>query len=254
MDDERRRYADLGRRSRGREGRSLLVGLRRFGLRPASLMTESPIIIAVDGPAASGKGTLSRRLASYYGLSYLDTGILYRGVGWLMLVENLDPRDPADAEDAARRFTLSLIDEADIRTPDVGRASSIVAAHSGVRAALLDYQRNFALNHPAGHAGAVLDGRDIGTVVFPDAHAKLYVTASAEERANRRWRELMGRDNPIALETVLDDIKRRDARDSGRETAPMRPAADAVLLDTTEMDVDAVFAAARRVIDRALAR
>ncbi|MEM9988552.1 MAG: (d)CMP kinase [Pseudomonadota bacterium] len=206
------------------------------------------MVIAVDGPAASGKGTLARRLASFYGLGYLDTGSLYRGVGWLMLSQNLDPRHDDDAARLAKTFTLDAIAEADIRTPDVGRAASIIAAKPAVREALLSYQRDYASTPP----GAILDGRDIGTVVCPDALIKLFIDASLEARAERRWRELSARDASISLQAVLEDIKRRDARDSGRETAPMRAAKDAVLLDTTQMDIDTVFAAACRVINRAL--
>lgn len=215
-------------------------------------MVSDPLrlVIAVDGPAASGKGTLSRRLAGYYGLAYLDTGTLYRGVGWLMLAANEDPRDEAAAAAVASSFALEQIADADIRTPDVGRAASLVALHPSVRDQLLAYQRQFAAV-PPGHAqGAVLDGRDIGTVICPDAAVKLFVTAAAEERARRRFEELKRRHPTPRFETVLDDIKRRDARDAGRDAAPMRPADDAVVLDTTEMGPDAVFAAACRVVDK----
>ncbi|RFB06387.1 (d)CMP kinase [Parvularcula marina] len=210
------------------------------------------MVIAVDGPAASGKGTLSRRLCTYYGLSYLDTGILYRGVGWILLSQNLDPRHEEDAARVARAFSLDQIDGADIRTPDVSRASSIVAAQPEVRAALLEFQRDFAAHPPKGSNGVVLDGRDIGTVVCPDALVKLYISASPEERAKRRWLELEKRDNAMGLDAVLEDIRRRDARDSGRATAPMRPATDAHFIDTTTLDADAVFARACRHIDQAL--
>ncbi|MEM9233808.1 MAG: (d)CMP kinase [Pseudomonadota bacterium] len=210
------------------------------------------MVIAVDGPAASGKGTLSRRLCSYYGLAYLDTGTLYRGVGWLLLSQNLDPRNEAVAGEIAKGFSPAQIDGADIRTPDVSRASSIVAAQPAVREALFAFQRQFAAEPPNGAKGAVLDGRDIGTVVCPDALVKLYISASPEERAKRRWMELQGRDNSVSLDAVLEDIKRRDARDSGREAAPMRPAVDAHFIDTTRLDADAVFARACRHIDAAL--
>ncbi|WP_410795901.1 (d)CMP kinase [Parvularcula sp. LCG005] len=210
------------------------------------------MIIAVDGPAASGKGTLSRRIASYYELAYLDTGTLYRGVGWVMLSKNLDPGDEAAAGETARSFSLEQIAGADIRTPDVGRAASRVAALPVVRAALLDFQRQFAAKPPHGAAGAVLDGRDIGTVVCPDALVKFYITAAPEERARRRHEELRQRDGGLSYEMTLEDIKRRDARDSGRETAPMRPAADAQFIDTTKLDADAVFARACRFIDNAI--
>lgn len=216
------------------------------------MTAPSSLIIAVDGPAASGKGTLSRRLCSYYGLAYLDTGILYRGVGWLMLTQGHDPRDEDAAATVAQNFSLEQIEGADIRTPDVSRASSIVAAQPAVRDALLAFQRDFAVNPPNAAKGAVLDGRDIGTVVCPDALVKLYISASPDARAKRRWLELEKRDQAITLEAVLEDIKRRDARDSGREAAPMRPAVDAHFVDTTELDADAVFARACRFIDQAL--
>ncbi len=216
-------------------------------------MSPNPLIIAVDGPAASGKGTLSRRLASYYDLAYLDTGVLYRGVGWLMLNHNLDPRNAADAEAMARDFSLEMIDDADIRSPDVSRASSLVAALPGVRSALLAYQRRFASTPPGEMRGAVLDGRDIGTVVCPDAHVKFFITATPEERARRRWADLSQRgDSSLTYEGTLEDIKRRDARDSGREAAPMRPAEDAEIMDTTTMDADSVFSRACRFVDRAI--
>ncbi|WP_031551437.1 (d)CMP kinase [Parvularcula oceani] len=210
------------------------------------------MVIAVDGPAAAGKGTLSRRLSGYYGLAYLDTGTLYRGVGWLMLSQGLDPRNAEDAAATARDFTLEKVADADIRTGDVGKAASVVAVQPAVRAALLDYQRNFACEGRPGARGAILDGRDIGTVVCPDATVKLFVTASDEARAERRWRELQVGDPGISLNQVLDDIRRRDARDSSRAEAPLRPAPGAHLLDTTSLSIDAAFAAACRVIDRAL--
>lgn len=215
-------------------------------------MMMSSFIIAVDGPAASGKGTLSRRLARYYGLAYLDTGVLYRGVGWLMLSQNLDPRDEVQAAATARAFGLDKIADADVRTPDVGRAASVVAAHPDVRAALLDYQRSFADCPPGEGRGAVLDGRDIGTVICPDAPVKFFITASEEERARRRYKDHRAKDGSVTFEITLEDIKRRDARDGGRETAPMRAAKDAEFIDTTELDADAVFARACRFVDKAL--
>ncbi|MBB4657916.1 (d)CMP kinase [Parvularcula dongshanensis] len=211
-----------------------------------------PLVIAVDGPAAAGKGTLSRRLAGYYGLAYLDTGTLYRGVGWLMMHRNLDPRNAEEAAATAQGFSLDLVADADIRTGDVGKAASVVAVQPAVRAALLQYQRDFAARPPKGTQGAILDGRDIGTVVCPDATVKLYVTASDEARAERRWRDLTLGEPGLSLSQVLEDIRRRDARDSSRAEAPLRPAPGAHLLDTTSLSIDAAFAAARRVIDRAL--
>ncbi|MCI5047778.1 MAG: (d)CMP kinase [Aquisalinus sp.] len=215
-------------------------------------MKSDNIIIAVDGPAASGKGTLSRRLASFYGLAYLDTGSLYRGVGWVMLSRGLSPRDVEDAEATAKAFTLEQLDGADIRTPDVGRAASVVAALPEVRDALLEFQRSFAASPPNGLKGAVLDGRDIGTVVCPDATVKLFIDAAVEVRAERRWKELNERDSSVSYEQVLEDIKRRDKRDSTREAAPMKAAQDAHLIDTSMLDIDAAFTAVRREIDKAL--
>jgi cytidylate kinase len=216
------------------------------------MSSAQPIVIAVDGPAASGKGTLSRRISHFYNLSYLDTGKLYRGVGWLLLTRGLNPRNEAEAAEVARGFSLEQIEDANIRTPDVGGAASVVAAQPAVRAALFDFQRNFALKPAPGKAGAVLDGRDIGTVVCPEATVKLFIHASPEVRAHRRWLELYAQDKSISEESVLDDIKRRDQRDSTREDAPLKPASDAHLLDTSRLSIDAAFAAARRMIDQAL--
>ncbi|WP_306252510.1 (d)CMP kinase [Parvularcula sp. IMCC14364] len=215
-------------------------------------MKTENIVIAVDGPAASGKGTLSRRVASFYGLAYLDTGSLYRGVGWIMLSRGLSPRDVEDAEAAAQAFTLDQLDGADIRTPDVGRAASVVAAMPEVRDALLAFQRDFAAHPPSGLNGTVLDGRDIGTVVCPDATVKLFIDAAVDVRARRRWAELTQRDSSISFEQVLEDIKRRDQRDSSREAAPMKAAQDAHLIDTSELDIDAAFTVVRRAIDKTL--
>jgi cytidylate kinase len=194
----------------------------------------APVVIAVDGPAAAGKGTLARRLAAHYALPYLDTGLLYRAVGRRVLDAGADPRDAAAAETAARALRAGDLSRNDLRGPPADGAASTVAAHPGVRAALVDFQRRFAAAD-----GAVLDGRDIGTVIFPDATAKLYVTASAEARARRRWREVGGEFAAVAAEMAA-----RDARDAGRSAAPMRPADDALLLDSTELDADAAFARA----------
>ncbi len=209
---------------------------------------SNSLVIAVDGPAASGKGTLSRRIAKVYGLRYLDTGKLYRGVGWTMISQGLDPNDPEKAEETALTLDPETVDRAELRTQEAGRAASVVAAHPQVRQALWTFQRTFASQEP----GAVLDGRDIGTVICPTAPVKLFVTASVEERARRRHKELQDQDPSLSLETVIDQIKRRDERDQSRSVAPMKPAADAHLLDTTSLDIDAAFAAACRVIDKAL--
>lgn len=203
-------------------------------------------IIAVDGPAASGKGTLAQRLAALYGLPHLDTGLLYRAVG----IATPDLGDEAAAEAAARALSLRDLEAPEVRTRAAGEAASRVAVYPGVRAALLDFQRAFA-----GQAGgAVLDGRDIGTVIAPAAPAKLYVTATPEVRAERRRRQLAGQGEDVPFADVLADILKRDARDGGRETAPMALADDATLLDTSEMTIDAAFDAARRIVEASRAR
>ena len=197
------------------------------------------MIVAIDGPSAAGKGTLARRLAAELGLPYLDTGLLYRAVGRLVLDDGGDPRDPVTAEAAARRLDPADLQRGDLRGPAADAAASGVAAVPGVRAALLDFQRGFAAK-----GGAVLDGRDIGTVIFPNAPAKLFVTASPKERARRRWLELRAKGEDADLATVERDLRARDERDSARAAAPLRPAEDAVVLDTTELDAEAVFQAA----------
>ncbi len=202
------------------------------------------VIIAVDGPAAAGKGTLARRLATALGLPYLDTGLLYRAVGRRVLDAGADPRDAAQAEAAARSLAPGDLDRGDLRGPMADMAASAVAAIPAVRAALLDFQRVFGRDH-----GAVLDGRDIGTVVFPDAPVKLFVTASVEERARRRFVELRGRGVAADPAQVEAEIRDRDAQDANRPVAPLKPAADALLLDTTALDADAAFAAAMVMVE-----
>ena len=196
-------------------------------------------IVAIDGPAAAGKGTLARRLAAELGLPYLDTGLLYRAVGRLILDAGGDPRDPATAEAAARRLDPADLARDDLRGPAADAAASAAAAVPGVRAALLEFQRGFATK-----GGAVLDGRDIGTVIFPDARAKLFVTASPAERARRRWLEVRAQGSDTDLPTVEREMRERDERDAARAAAPMRPAEDAVTIDTTDMDAEAAFQAA----------
>ena len=207
-------------------------------------------VIAVDGPAASGKGTVASRLAAEFDLPYLDTGTLYRAVGVAVTAAGGSPDDAVAAEAAARALRLDAIDPAAIRSAGAGEAASQVAAHPGVRAALVALQRGFA-GRPG---GAVLDGRDIGTVIAPDAPAKLYVTASPEARARRRQRQLEAQGETLTYEAVLADIRRRDARDSEREAAPLVRANDAALLDTTEMSISEAADAARRIVEAARAR
>lgn len=210
-------------------------------------MTNS-VVIAVDGPVAAGKGTLARRLADKYGYAYLDTGSLYRAVGSKVLRAD---GDPADAEFAAR-MAESLADSdlaaTDLRSEAVGLAASKVAVVPAVRAALLDYQRRFALQPPGGRAGAVLDGRDIGTVVCPDAAVKLFVTARDEVRAGRRHKELMDKGESVTFERVLEDLRKRDEQDRARSTAPLKPADDAHLLDTSDLAIEAAVAAAAEIV------
>ena len=212
-----------------------------------------PFIVAIDGPAASGKGTLARRLAEHFGLAHLDTGKLYRATAFLVLVAGGDPADPAAATEAARRVDPVRLADLALLTEEVAQASSIVAAIPAVRAALLDRQRDFAAHPPPPFRGAVLDGRDIGTAVCPDATVKLFVTASPEARAERRLRELRERGATVIYGDVLQDMKERDARDSERRVAPLAAAPDAVTIDTTGLDADQVFGLASEIIARALA-
>ncbi|MDR7103457.1 d(CMP) kinase [Croceicoccus sp. BE223] len=207
------------------------------------------LVIAVDGPTASGKGTIARGLAAHYGLSHLDTGLLYRAVGRQVALTGGDPDDPLDAE-RATAFPAILLDDPFLRDEAVGALASRVSVHKGVRAALLQRQRDFA-RQPG---GAVLDGRDIGTVVAPDATVKLFVTASVEARAARRHAEMLRRGQDIPLETIRADLAARDARDRGRAEAPLVEAVDAILLDNSDLDARQSLAEAIRLVDAALAR
>jgi len=207
------------------------------------------MIIAVDGPAASGKGTLARRIAQHMGFAHLDTGRLYRAVGVAVIRAGRDPSAAGAAEAAARALAPDVLDDPALAGDEAAQAASKVAAIPAVRAALLDLQREFAENPPGGKAGAVLDGRDIGTVVCPDANIKFFVTASAQTRAERRHKELLNRGETSIYARVLQDLRERDARDSARNVAPLKPAGDAIVLDTTEMDADAAFATAVRYIE-----
>ena len=199
------------------------------------------IVIAVDGPAASGKGTLARRLATHLGYAYLDTGLIYRAVGLALIRQNLAQADPGAALQAALALSLEDLDDPALRGDNVAGMASQVAALPGVRAALIYYQRQFAVQPPGKAKGVILDGRDIGTVICPDADAKIFVDASVETRANRRVKELQERGVTAIYARVLQDMKERDARDRSRSIAPMVPADDAHLLDTTDLDADAAF-------------
>jgi len=203
------------------------------------------MIVTIDGPAASGKGTLARRIAAHYRLPHLDTGLLYRAVAAALLRANRSLDDGAAAAVAARAVEIETLDPTRLSGAALGEAASRVGAIPEVRAALLKLQQDFA-RRPG---GAVLDGRDTGTVIAPQAEAKIFVTASPEARARRRHRELVERGEHVAYEAVLADIKRRDARDAGRAIAPLKPASDAVLLETTELDIEAAFRAALSIVE-----
>ena len=208
------------------------------------------MIIAIDGPAASGKGTLGKRLAAHYGLRHLDTGLLYRAVAKAVIDSGHRPDDAARAAAAAKALDPRTFDEAALKTSAVGEAASIVSAIGEVRAALLDFQRAFAAAPP----GAVLDGRDIGTVICPDADVKIFVTASPQVRAARRTREFRAGGAAVTEADILADILRRDARDTSRAAAPLKPAADAHVLDTTFLDIEGAVTAAVAIVERAAAR
>jgi cytidylate kinase len=203
------------------------------------------MIIAIDGPAASGKGTLAKRLAAHYGLGHLDSGLLYRAVAHAVKASGAALADVAAATAAARLLDLASMNELDLRGRAWGEAASVVAAFPPVREALLGLQREFATRP----GGAVIDGRDIGTVICPAADAKLFVTAAPRVRAERRYRELLGRGEPAELDAILKDILARDARDMGRAVSPLVAAPDAVLLDTSELSPDAAFEAARDIVE-----
>jgi cytidylate kinase len=206
------------------------------------------LVIAVDGPAASGKGTLARRLAAHLGYAYLDTGLIYRAVGLALIRQNLNEADPDAALRAARDLSPDDLNDPRLRSDDVAGMASQVAALPEVRAALIDYQRQFARQPPGRAKGVVLDGRDIGTIICPHADVKIFVDASVETRANRRVKELRERGVTAIYARVLQDMKERDARDRSRSAAPMVPAEDAYSLDTTNLDADAAFSEALEFI------
>ncbi len=207
------------------------------------------LTIAIDGPAAAGKGTLAKRVAAHYGLPYLDTGLLYRAVGKLADDRGVDLDDAEATGAIATELDTSHLDDGSLRGREAGELASRVAVHGAVRTALTEFQRGFA----ARAEGAVLDGRDIGTVICPQARVKIFVTASAEVRARRRTDELAAKGRDVDYERILAEVRERDARDAGRAIAPLRPAPDAHLLDTSELGIEAAFQAACAVIDRALA-
>jgi cytidylate kinase len=204
------------------------------------------MIIAIDGPAASGKGTLARRIAGHFGYAYLDTGLLYRAVALAVRRQGAAPDDKAAAIAAAGALDPATLDEIALREPGVGEAASVVAKIGEVRAALLQYQREFACQQ----TGAVIDGRDIGTVVCPDADVKIFVVADVEVRGERRYLELIGRGDTVERGEVYAQIRARDERDRSRADAPMVPADDAILLDTTNLDIEAAFDTALELIKR----
>ena len=220
------------------------------------MTTPSPTI-AIDGPSASGKGTIAKRLAVHFGFAHLDTGLLYRAVGLAVLKANSDPADPTAAEKEAHTLAAANIESvlADpvLREDRTSTAASKVAAIPAVRAALLKFQQDFCTNPPGGKPGAVLDGRDIGTVIAPQAPVKIYVTASTEVRAQRRFKELQNKGENVTYATVLADMQERDARDISREIAPAKPAPDAVTLDTTALTADQAFAEALKIANAVLA-
>jgi cytidylate kinase len=218
-----------------------------------SLPEREPLrgfVVAVDGPAASGKGTIAKGLGEAFGLPVLDTGLLYRAVGVLAERAGQSLDDPDGCVAAAALITAEQLEDPQLRTRGAGELASRVAVHPRVRDALLDFQRTFARQEE----GAVLDGRDIGTVIVPEAPAKLYVTAAPEVRAERRGKQLQAQGEAVSLDDILADIRIRDARDGGRDAAPMRPAADAVLLDTSQMSISQAADAARRIVEAARAK
>ena len=212
-------------------------------------VTATKPVIAIDGPAAAGKGTLAKRVADHYRLPYLDTGLLYRAVGKLCFDQGVDLDDGRAAGRVAAELDTSHIEDGDLRGREAGELASRVAVHPQVRSALTQFQRDFA----ARTEGAVLDGRDIGTVICPNAAVKLFVTASAEVRARRRTDELVAKGRNVDYEQILAEVRERDERDSGRSTAPLKAAPDAHLLDTSELDIEAAFQAALTVIDGKIA-
>jgi cytidylate kinase len=215
-------------------------------------VSSRTFVVAIDGPAGSGKGTLARRLATRFGFAHLDTGALYRATALLVLDATGDPANPLAAQAAACRVDLELLGDPRLRGERIAAAASVVAAIPEVRRALLGLQRSFAAHPPPPAPGAVLDGRDIGTTVCPEADVKLFIIAGADVRAARRVRELREQGSTAIYENVLQDLNERDARDSGRQAAPLVAAPDAEVIDTTALDADAVFERASDLVARSL--
>lgn len=232
-----------------------MTKLDKGGYRYVMTQTRTSII-AIDGPAASGKGTLSRKLADHLNFAHMDTGALYRAVGLIGRTQNLDLTKPENGIAAAQQFvdqfTTDLLSDPRLREDATGQAASKIASIPEVRALLLQLQRDFAANPPQPFIGAVLDGRDIGTVICPDAPAKLFITASDEVRAQRRTKELQLSDQTVTYERVLHDMRERDARDAERKAAPMQAASDAFILDTSDLDIDAAFDTALAYVTKQL--
>ena len=206
------------------------------------------MIVAIDGPAASGKGTIAKKLAEYFNLSYLDTGILYRAVALQLLTKGMNEKDSQSAEKVARQVSIASIDHTGIRTQAVSDLASKIAAIPGVRQELLDRQRRFAQNPDPGKDGAILDGRDIGTVVCPDADFKLFIMADLEIRAKRRWKELLQSDPTVIYCEVLEEMRSRDERDTNRKDAPLAVTSGALVIDTSNNSIDVSFNEAKNWI------
>ncbi len=212
-------------------------------------ISDLAFVIAIDGPAASGKGTLSRRLAEEFGYAHLDTGLTYRAVGHALLQNDLPLDNEAVAVEIAKTIDLSKLDRAILADHDIGEAASIVAVMGSVRRALVEAQRKFSKTLP----GTILDGRDIGTVVCPDANIKFYVVASPGVRAGRRFEEIVNNGGTAIYDDILRDIRKRDERDMWREDSPLKPAEDAHLIDTSKMDIETAFQTAKAIVKKTLA-